>query len=231
MLRCCVPFLTALVALFAASSSQAALVIDIGDLTLAPGGTGVLTVLISSDEDGTRINYADFAFSISTGGATRLEFTDPQPDPQLANANYVFSGNSFDTAFGIPVGFVSTVNVPNDTFNGGDSVIDYDPGTGTSATDVPVTGPSSLDPAKILVQLQVTAVTSLPPVVGDTFTIELTSASFTTLEGDGINFSSDLGTVTIVAAVPEPASWVVLLGLTSLAGFLWRKPGETRPAA
>jgi hypothetical protein len=44
--------------------------------------------------------------------------------------------------------------------------------------------------SRLFVQLQVTAATGLPPIAGDTFTIELVGASFESSEGsslDGLN--------------------------------------------
>lgn len=189
-----------------ATRCYAGLIITVGDLSLPQGGTGFVNVTIRSDEaSGDSLNLASFQFAIDTLGATQLEFVDPQPDSQLVDAAYVFAGDSFDDAFFLPVGTVSTDVVPNDTFTGGDSTL--------SGSDVIVTTD------RLLARLQVTSATTLPPGAGDKFTIRLITGPSTSFESTGgsVAFSGVDGTVTISpASVPEPSSFCLLLGAAAI---------------
>ncbi len=194
-----------------ASSSQAAIIVTVSDATVTPGGTAFVDVFIRSSSTDPLQSFG-FEHRITTGGATRLEFVDPQPDPQLTNPDYVFLGDSFDQINVFPVGAVSTSSVPNDTFVGGDLT--------DSFADVTLTTTSLL-----LASLQVTTNTLLPPVLGDTFSVTFDDTSFNTFFVDsGFSFltidtiNSDFtGTVTVV---PEPSSLLLaLLGL--FGGIAW----------
>ena len=77
------------------SSARAELLITIDSKMIQAGQAGDVNVWISSDS-GESLNNFGFEFRITTAGATRLEFVDPQPDSQLTNPNYVFHDNSGD---------------------------------------------------------------------------------------------------------------------------------------
>ncbi|MFO0888286.1 MAG: PEP-CTERM sorting domain-containing protein [Isosphaeraceae bacterium] len=189
--------------------SRAGLIVSIGDLVLQPGGTGFVDVMIRSDiASGDQLGAFGFEFHIEGAGPRRLEFVSPQPDPQLGDATYVFSGDSLDASLSLPVGSVSTIVVPNDTFVGGDST--------ASGGDMRVTS------GRLLVRLQVTAAASLPPALGDTFSIGLAPTASTFFVDSSLNpvaFLSQPGTVSIV---PEPAS-LILLGAGGILALTTRR--------
>jgi hypothetical protein len=204
----------------AVSRARADLVITIGDLTLAPGGAGTIDVTITSDA--TPVDTLDsfgFEFRITGTGPTRLEFTATQPDPfALTNPDYVFLGSSSDQQNGLTLGSVSTTTVPNDTYIGGDQ-------TGVGGSAVSIVG------TKLIAQLSVTTVTSLPPMAGDSFTITLVPGINTDFSsgGSSIGFTSRPGTV-LVSAVPEPRSIHLLcLGGLVLATTIPRRRVEAAP--
>jgi hypothetical protein len=199
--------------------ARAALVITIGDATIAEGGTGFVDVLIHSDDvlDGDPLQNFGFEFRITTAEPTRLEFVNPQSDPQLTDPNYVFFGDSLAEMIGVG----PPILPPNTTFIGGDST--------DSFADVTV-----LTTDKLLARLQLTAMMDLdlPPEVGDTFTISL-EPSVNTFFNDSlinpISFSSTPGTVTIGPAatvVPEPGA-LALFALGSVL-LLAKRQGRTR---
>ena len=216
--------------LIGAGISRADYIVSVGNLNLAAGSSGYVPVFISSNA-GDLLANTNFEFQISTAGATQLQFTNspaPGSDPTFASSSYVFFGNSsIQTLNFLPLG---TTNAAGDTFIGGDST--------NNTANVPV--PSS---NLLLVDLPVTSLTSLPPTVGDTFTISLVPASgsgfsvntgFGTSDGNDLtfgNFTSVPGTVTIVSAVvPEPAS--VALGImagTALLGVLLKRRRFAQP--
>ncbi|HUT88818.1 MAG TPA: hypothetical protein VMY37_04940 [Thermoguttaceae bacterium] len=66
-------------------NADAALQITVGDLELLPGQTGFVDVMIRSDTGADLLDIFGVEFRITTGGATRLEFVDPPPDPQLTD--------------------------------------------------------------------------------------------------------------------------------------------------
>ena len=210
MRRLILAFVGSLVLLTSASVSSAGVIVTVGDATIVAGSTGTLDVTIESSTD--LLQSFGFEFRITTAGTTRLEFVDPQGDSQLTDSNYVFSGDSFNEINSFPVGAVSTVTVPNDTFVGGDST--------DSFLDV------NLTTSKLLATLDLTTLTALAPQVGDTFSVSLLANSINTFFADSGFFPllsidmthSDLtGTVTVVP-IPEPTSLAVwsLLGVGGL---------------
>jgi hypothetical protein len=110
--------------------------------------------------------------------------------------SYVSFGDSLDANLSLPVGSVSATFNPNDTFIGGDGT--------SSGADLLITS------ARLLARRQVTAVTTLPLALGDTFAITLepsTNSSFLDSSLKPIAFRSQPGTASVV---PEPASFVLL---------------------
>jgi hypothetical protein len=200
--------------------ASADLVVSVGDLVLAPGGTGALDVTIRSDAPGgDLVGGVGFQFLITTTGPTRLSFAAVQPDSQLTDPDYIFYGDSLAHDTMSPVGTVSGTNVPGDTFTG----LDFT----TDGADVTLTG------SRLLARLAVTAATAFPPVSGNLFTVSLVplanaspSLSDQTLFTDTalthlIPYTSQSGTVTISAvSAPEPSGLVLAASLLPcLAGF------------
>ena len=190
------------------ASAQGGIIVSVGDATVGAGGTAFVDVLISSDGSDPLQSFG-FDFRI-TGGPGRLEFVNPQPDPQLTDGTYVFAGDSFAQINSFAVGAVSTTSVPNDSFVGGDST--------DSFADVTLTS------SRLLARLQVTAATALPPSVGDTFSVTFDDTSSNTFFFDSsftpLTINSGLsdftGTVTVTSAatiVPEPSSFLIACSL------------------
>lgn len=195
---------------WAVQTARADLLISIDSANLAPGASTTVDVVVSSDAPlGDELGLFGFEFRISGLGPTRLDFVDPQSDLQLGDANYVFAGDSLAASFP-PVGIVDTTVLPNDTFTGGDATL----GGGSITLDAT---------ERLLARLEITAATTLPPVIGDSFTIELVAGGFTFFQDDAFNdidFSSTPGAVTIV---PEPGSNLLCLsGLLALCLIAFR---------
>ena len=198
--------LAAALVVMISQAAQASLVVTVGDATLLTGSTGTVDVMIASDTpSGDLLSFLGFEFRITTGGPTRLDFVDPQSDFQLTDPNYLFAGDSLAAAFP-PVGLVSTTIVPNDTIIGGDATF--------SGNEINV-GATPL----LLARLEFTASIALPPIPGDTFTIDLESSVLTFFQDNtftDLSFSSTSGTVTIV--IPEPSSaMLAIVALTAIA--------------
>jgi len=177
-------------------AATAGLLVSVGNTVIQEGGTGYVDVTIESDAPlGDPLAMFGFEFRIETAGATRLDFVTSQSDWQLTSSDYVFAGDSLADLFP-PVGTVATTIVPDDTYVGGD---------GTESGDELLVG--SLN--RLLVRLEVTAQTALPPVLGDTFTIRLVDGPNTFFLDSAFNdvaYQSTFGTVQVV---PEPATWVL----------------------
>lgn len=189
------------VALFSwTTPATAGVLISIADALVPEGGVAYVDVSIESDSTaGDPLSIFGFEFRISTAGATQLDFLDPQSDSQLSSGSYMFAGDSLADLFP-PVGTVGTTVVPNDTYFGGD---------GTASGGNVLVGAL----ARLMVRLEVTTNTLLPPVAGDQFSIELIpgpNTFFIDSEFNDIAYSSAPGTISIVA-VPEPASCSLLL--------------------
>jgi hypothetical protein len=191
------------VACFLATPARANLIVGVGDLQLSPGGSGYVDVNVSGDYD--LLQACGFEFRITTSGPSRLEFTNFQPVGYLAEPNYVFANDSYAQA-NPPVGGVSEINVPNDTFTGGDMTL--------SRSDVTVIA------SRLLARLQVTAETLAPPEAGDSFSISVqpsSSSFFQNRDGGPLGYTASAGTVTIV---PEPCTLWMLAAACGV-GLLW----------
>ena len=220
--RVCVAALClAVLCLAAVAGARAEYIVSVGNLSLDPGQSGYVPVYISStSSDPLAFEY--FQFGITSSGPTQLQFANspaPVADPTFGNPEYVFFGNSGDLNAAAPLGFAGTTTVPNDTFNGGDNTAN-----GANVL-VPMTN-------VLLAELPVTANTSLPPVIGDTFSISLipqagasSTAGTTGFSDNTQNFASSfLSTPGTVSIVPEPSSLVLAFsGLAAIAGLRFRK--------
>ena len=202
----------------ATTVAKADVFVTVGNISVSPGATAYLPVYIQSDV-GDFLASTNFEFRITTGGPTRLEFSNsPSPafDPTFSDSEYIFVGNSLDETFDLSLGTASLSVVPNDTFIGGDATADL--------SDVTI--PSS---NLLLAELPITTSTALPPVAGDTFTISIIPISgsdfigntgFADSSGQFASFSSVSGTVTIV---PEPSPWLLaVLGAGTFISWRWR---------
>jgi hypothetical protein len=153
---------------------------------------------------------------------------------QFANSNYVFFGDSSaqTSSFSVVSNIqTSATGYPNDTLLGGD-------GTNSGGNvNVPFLTTS------LLIDLPVTAVSTLSPVVGDSFTVSLMplndvtgtanpNTGFASSNDDSIffPFTSSSGTVTIVG-VPEPSSWILLATAVLAAGVYGSYRRRTSAAA
>jgi hypothetical protein len=202
--------------------TQAGLVVDIGSTTIT-GPTGSVNVTISSNQpSGDSLQNFNFEFLITPAGATasQLAFLSPQNDSEFSNPAYVFATDSFKIDYnnanpGAPLtmGNLYSTNYTNDTFIGGDFT--------NSGNNVTVTESGAL-----LVTLDFTRLTEVPPSVGDTFFVSLVNdpnfTYFQDANGDSISYQSNSGTITIGgAAVPEPPSLALLL--VALGGIAARR--------
>ncbi len=184
----------------------------------------MVEVLLSATSTESINNYG-FQLQITNNGTdnTQLAFSSTQDFSYISNTglnpSYVFLNDSSaaqppPSAIGAPF----TAVYPNDSFQGADSTFSGNPVTMISGQ------------TNLLAILSITAATSAPPILGDSFTISLVPSSgdgsintnsYTYFDNFDFNtfteisaspFTSNLGTVTIMsAAVPEPASIVAAL--------------------
>ncbi|MBI2826981.1 MAG: hypothetical protein HYX69_20080 [Planctomycetia bacterium] len=186
--------------------ASAALLLTIGNAAILPGGTGFVDVTVASDNpSGDKVAFTSFEFRITSAGATRLEFINPQTDSGTGLSNYIFFGNSVATLFP-PLGNVSTKSAPSDTLIGGDST--------NNGADVTIAGPT------LMARLDLSAATALPPANGDHFTIQLVPSldtGFLDSQLNPVRYSPEGASGTVTIGVPEPASWALsLLALATL---------------
>jgi hypothetical protein len=230
-----VRLLTACLILAATPSAFAGFVVNIDSLSFAQGQTtGTLNVSISST-DGSPVNLTAFGFNFQiapvNSAPPELIFVDPQPQP-FSSLNYVFYNNSADQFAGAMLGNVSTTSTPNDTYSGSDGTND-----GSNVVISSTTG------TFLLLQLQVSLSPQFLQTAG-TFDISLIPGSYggppaspssevffvasdpNSPSGvDYENFTSNVGTVTIPAVVPEPSSIALLATgvLSTLLAFRLRR--------
>ncbi len=203
----------------AAAQARAGLIVDIGSTTIT-GTTGSVDVTISSNLTGgdpLQVFNLQFFVAPAPGTTSQLAFLSPQNDSEFSNPAYVFATDSFKIDYnaanpGAPLsmGNLYTTNYTNDTFIGGDFT--------NSGNDVTV-----LPSGALLVTLDFTRATAVPPSVGDTFLVTMgTDPNFNYFQdaaGDSIPFTSNTGVITIgAAAVPEPSSLALIF--IALGGFV-----------
>ena len=190
------------------ATAQGGIIVNVGSLTLAPGGTGFVNVSITGDGGPTDLfNLFQLELNIAPlGNPRRLEFIDPQSTAYVSDADYIFLANS-----GGP--FIDPPPPPNPiiTLLVGDFAAD--------GSDVLV-GTTSL-----LARLAVTTNTALPSMEGDEFVISIVSGAntyFDSTTANNISFTFNSGTVTItspppVTTVPEPNTALIFcLGCATL---------------
>lgn len=203
---------TAIVLLTSAASVQAAIVVTVSDVSIGVSDNAWIDVFVESDQLGGE-SYAlaayDFRITPVAPTATQLAFVNPQPSAYTTEANYLFVGDSFG-----PSGGTSMVTTPNDRY--GDSDATSGPGLAVYAT--PLTS------QRLLVRLQVTTTTGLPPGVGDSFDVTFNQDpifSFITPDIFGAPLAFDFASSKLVGrvnVVPEPSGFALcsLLGLTCI---------------
>lgn len=216
----CALLLTLLFPVMLPESCRADIIVDIPNVTLAPGGATSIDILVSSNSS-DELDLFDYVFSIAPVGSPSgsLTFSAVQAFTPASDLNYVLSGQSAN--FSLFSGFSGL------TATGGDETNQVDPITNFPNTTL--LGPTLSTIPSLLVRLDIEHDNAL--ATADEFQISLTSASFLTdvelnLFGNiavdtPIAFSSNTGTVLVssAAAVPEPSS-VLLLAIGT--GIFWR---------
>jgi hypothetical protein len=193
-------------ACLAAASAQADLIISIGNASIVQGGTGFLDVRIRSD-NGTDVLegfFAEFAITPLVGSST-LVFSPTQTNGQLSQSDYVFFGNSSDPA-------PNNVGPPT-------TLIAQDAANTLPGTTIP-----SAAPGFLLARLDLSGVSA---VAGDSFLVSLVNSINTDFFGPSptiFSYTSSPGTVSITgAAVPEPSSFLLMVGGMGAVGWRYRR--------
>ena len=221
--RCIFLIVVVLFSLAWTSSVQAGIIVSIENTTAIGNGPDITAdVFVAWQDPGgmpsVDIDYASLEFLIvPPGGATSsVAFLNPQYGSHLTDPNYLFAGNSlFATIVNYPAltqGALSSTTNLNDTY----SAFDQRNNPGSSVT--------LSSPSKLLFRLDLHA-TGIPTGIED-FLIQVqpSGASFLDNNGASIAYSlaaGSLGVVTVsgAAAVPEPATGIMLLlGLGFWAG-------------
>lgn len=187
-------------------TSQGSLISHIGSVTLAPGDTGTVDVLVRSD--GTDF-VQSFGIRLQLDAPNNLlRFTNPPANAELSEANYLFSGNS-DASLHGSTATVGTTSTTDDTYDGADMTATFG--------DIKLTTDD-----RLLVRLEVTAAAGATPGAYELRLSESTSTFFD-MAANSLPFTAASGTVVVV---PEPASgltWGLGLGLTAVGRFRRRE--------
>jgi hypothetical protein len=204
-----------------AAPARANFVISIGSASIPQGGTATIDVLLTSTADSASpdlLNNYGFTLQI-TGPNELLTFTSPPITGFESNSQYVFLGDSSG-----PNPAVSTTVYGGDTYASQDSTASGNP-VQLSSTDTPkLLAVVSLDAAGITNVGDTYTVSLVPPtgngsIAGNPPTFFDVFDFNTGGETSAVPFTSTPGTLTIVAAIPEPASLVsALAGVAVLAG-------------
>jgi hypothetical protein len=201
--------------------ADAAIVVNVSNLLLAPNATGTIDITISSDSDDP-LQFYSLDLLITRFGSSTLQFGDPQSESHLTDSNYIFDGDTFGGGAYI----VDTTADANDTLIAASDFTD-------SGDDVIVPGaPTPPDAPTLLYRLNVQHFEDAlnPGNLGDTFTISVTGfdfqdSTFTSYDPMDLTFNSGTVTIGSSTAVPEPSS----LALTALASLtlagrrFWRR--------
>ncbi len=197
--------------LFASSTvARANLILSAEPLVLTssgPGSTARLMVTIASDNGTDVLDSFGVEFRLTTSNGRYISFVNPPTDSQIGDATYIFHDDSAAEIDGPPSGTVLSNTNPDDTYVGGDGTLS---GLGVA---VPLADPLA---PKLLVALDITAVTALAPQDGDVFFLTLERGSFTFFDGTipptgglpptlSVNFDQVPITISI-SSIPEPSS-------------------------
>lgn len=198
-----VPFF---VILCVAGTAQGDLIISVGSVSLAPGETKPVDVLILSD--GTDLLQAfGIRLQLDAPANGLLRFANPPTNAELTDADYVFFGDS-DAFLNGSTATVGTITTTDDTYDGADFTASLGNVTLTT-TD------------RLLVRLDVIALTGATPGTFDLDFIDA-SSTFFNAAANPLLFTSTSGSVTVTgpstAVVPEPSSLALFgLGLAFVA--------------
>ena len=192
-----------------AAPAQADLVIDIAETTVPSGDPGTLNIYLQSTTGSSADAIDDYSLALTITGPNQLNFIAGGSTSYLGDANYLFSGDSYDAnnlstspPYSIPMGYPS----PGPTVVIGDYSNDFNPVI-----------PSMSPDRTLLASLPIFAEATNPKEV---YTVQVANASFSNLVSTDPNYTSPNftisgGTITVVAAaVPEPAS--IVCGMTAL---------------
>lgn len=198
------------------SDSRADLIIAIPHVTVAPGASGFLDVLVSSDGTDSFQKYSlDFLVGGAPHAAAPINFVESSPFPVVTPApqlsatgpDYIFRGNSLEEDPVLGLFGIDFVN---------------DPPGGPTADDLIVVADETFDLLDrtiiladgnfLLARLNFVAPLSATP--GNVYDVSLDELNSVFADIDFAPtsiFSSNVGSITIsAAAVPEPSSFAVL---------------------
>lgn len=212
-------FIATVMAIQAASTSNADLIISIPHVTVAPGGSGYLDVLIHSDAvggDSFQNYFLDFTISGAAQAAAPINFVlsiITAPQLSATGPDYIFLGDSAE--FNAPIGLDSVSDQPgNPVANDLITVSDL---TNSGLDRTILSGEGNF----LLARLNFIAPLSATP--GNVYNINLENTSI--FEDTGLilsAYTSNIGSITISsAAVPEPGT----IGALAIAGLVagWRR--------
>lgn len=210
-----------LIIAFAAAPSSASTLIALGDVALAPGGTGTMDITVTSDTGDTlSAFFLQLLITPSAGSSQSLSFTSSQPTV-YDQPNYVFAGSSFNQDNGLPFWYPPTITTYlNDTISGGDTS-----DSAAGYVTIPATAGSG-NSFMAAVQFYLQPGTSL----SDSFQVSLTSASVLyDQDGNALMDVTSTGGLVTISSVPEPST-LVLGAFSGLSGLVVyrRKRGRSR---
>lgn len=191
------------------STTRAGVIISIGSVSIDPGQTEAIDVVVRSDgNDNLQAIALQIALASSASGS--IMFGQPNTE-HLSDSNYVFFGDSTALANMGAFDFLSTSVFLNDTYNGADIT--------SSSSDVLLSTDN-----KLLTRFYVTAFVGATP---GAYVLNLNVDTTTFYDKDAnvveifVPVGGIFGTVTVNAlAVPEPSSVVCLGFLGFLSCFL-----------
>ena len=204
----------------ASSSVNAGLMISIPNVTIAPGGSGYLDVLIKSDGTDSFQNYfLDFTISGAAQAADPINFVASiitAPQLSAMSPDYIFLGDSAE--FNAPIGIDFVTDQPGSPI--ANDLISVTDATFSLADRTII----SADGNFLLARLNFIAPLTATP--GNVYDIKMDTVTsfFKDALANPVTFSSSIGSITISsAAVPEPASFVVLGLVAAVGGYVRRR--------
>lgn len=204
-----------LACLFMGNSSSRAAYLSVSSAVFIPTDASINIQVLLENNSSSILNLAAFSFELEVTpiSTRRVEFNASSQPDSLTDPNYVFFGNSSDqTTPTTPWAVNSTGTGVNNDFVFSDT------------TDNTLNMSVAVNSSKLLANIRlVPGSGAARPQAGDIFTLSFVAAGTSIIDENLATVTFTTGTGTLIAAVPEPSSYALVLVGSMVMGWLKRR--------